>query len=233
MPEDLNRVLVIVAHPDDAEFGAGGTIARWAREGREVFLAVTTNGDKGSSDPKMTSERLMRLRQEEQREAARVLGIREVVFLGYPDGFLEDTPALRQDIVRLIRLYRPDIVVTHNPYPGLRRFIQHRDHRVTGTVALDAVYPLARNRLMFPELLAEGLEPHRVSEVYLTGSDDPDTWVDISETIHLKIAALRCHRTQIGDPEDLDRRVREAARQVGEPQGIPFAEAFRRIQLRR
>ena len=175
----------------------------------------------------------MRLRQEEQREAARVLGIREVVFLGYPDGFLEDTPALRQDIVRLIRLYRPDIVVTHNPYPGLRRFIQHRDHRVTGTVALDAVYPLARNRLMFPELLAEGLEPHRVSEVYLTGSDDPDTWVDISETIHLKIAALRCHRTQIGDPEDLDRRVREAARQVGEPQGIPFAEAFRRIQLRR
>jgi LmbE family N-acetylglucosaminyl deacetylase len=233
MPEDLNRVLVIVAHPDDAEFGAGGTIARWAREGREVFLAVTTNGDKGSSDPKMTSERLMRLRQEEQREAARVLGIREVVFLGYPDGFLEDTPALRRDIVRLIRLYRPDIVVTHNPHPGLRRFIQHRDHRVTGTVALDAVYPLARNRLMFPELLAEGLEPHRVSEVYLTGSDDPDTWVDISETIHLKIAALRYHRTQVGDPEDLDRRVREAARQVGEPQGIPFAEAFRRIQLRR
>jgi LmbE family N-acetylglucosaminyl deacetylase len=233
MPEDLNRVLVIVAHPDDAEFGAGGTLARWAREGREVFLAVTTNGDKGSSDPEMTSERLMRLREEEQREAARVLGIREVVFLGYPDGFLEDTPALRRDVVRLIRFYRPDIVVTHNPYPGLRRFIQHRDHRVTGTVALDAVYPLARNRLMFPELIAEGLEPHRVSEVYLTGSDDPDTWVDISETIHLKIAALRCHRTQIGDPEDLDRRVREAARQVGEPQGIPFAEAFRRIQLRR
>jgi len=233
MPEDLNRVLVIVAHPDDAEFGAGGTLARWAREGREVFLAVTTNGDKGSSDPEMTSERLMRLREEEQREAARVLGIREVVFLGYPDGFLEDTPVLRRDVVRLIRFYRPDIVVTHNPYPGLRRFIQHRDHRVTGTVALDAVYPLARNRLMFPELIAEGLEPHRVSEVYLTGSDDPDTWVDISETIHLKIAALRCHRTQIGDPEDLDRRVREAARQVGEPQGIPFAEAFRRIQLRR
>lgn len=233
MPEDLNRVLVIVAHPDDAEFGAGGTLARWAREGREVFLAVTTNGDKGSSDPEMTSERLMRLREEEQREAARVLGIREVVFLGYPDGFLEDTPALRRDVVRLIRFYRPDIVVTHNPYPGLRRFIQHRDHRVTGTVALDAVYPLARNRLMFPELIAEGLEPHRVSEVYLTGSDDPDTWVDISETIHLKIAALRCHRTQIGDPEDLDRRVREAARQVGEPQGIPFAEAFRRIHLRR
>ncbi len=233
MTEDLNRVLVIVAHPDDAEFGAGGTIARWVREGREVFLAVTTNGDKGSADPDMTPEGLVKIREEEQREAARVLAVKEVVFLGYPDAFLEDTPALRRDIVRLIRYFKPGIVVTHNPYPGLRRFIQHRDHRVTGMVTLDAVYPLARNRLTFPELLEEGLTPHRVAEVYLTGGDDPDTWVDISETIDLKIAALRCHRSQVGNPEDLDRRVREAARQVGEPRGIPYAEAFRRIELRR
>ncbi len=233
MSVDLNRVLVVVAHPDDAEFGAGGTIARWVREGREVFLAVVTNGDKGSADPEMTPERLMRIREEEQREAARILGIKEVVFLGYPDGFLEDTPALRRDIVRLIRRFRPEVVVTHNPGPGLHRFIQHRDHRITGSVTLDAVYPLARNRLTFPELLKEGLEPHRVDEVYLTGSDEPDTWVDISETIDVKIAALKCHRTQIGNPDELDRRVREAARQVGEPQGMPLAEAFRRIRLRR
>lgn len=233
MSEDLDRVLVIVAHPDDAEFGAGGTIARWVREGREVFLAVVTNGDKGSADPAMTPERLAKIREEEQRAAARVLGIKEVVFLGYPDGFLEDTPALRRDIVRLIRRFRPGIVVTHNPQPGLRRFVQHRDHRITGGVTLDAVYPLARNRLMFPELLQEGLEPHRVAEVYLTGSEDPDTWVDIGETIDLKVAALKCHRSQIGDPEDLDRRVREAARRVGEAQGLPLAEAFRRVALRR
>jgi LmbE family N-acetylglucosaminyl deacetylase len=227
------RVLAVTAHPDDTEFGFGGTIARWAAEGSEIYYLVCTNGDKGTSDPHMTPEKLARIREEEQRAAARVLGVREVFFLGYPDGELEDTRELRGKIVRYIRLLRPNLVITMNPYP-VSRFVQHRDHRIAGLVTIDAVYPYARDHLHFAEHIAEGLQPHKVEELYVSGVDNPDTFVDITDYIEKKIEALRCHRSQVrdADGEAFAARIRAMAARTGERFGVPFAEAFQRIQLR-
>ena len=223
------RVMVVTPHPDDAEIGAGGTIASWVRQGREVIYVVCTNGDKGTSDPDITSERLSQIRQQEQMEAAKILGVSEVIFLGYTDGGLEDTPAFRGELVRLIRKHRPDVVMTTDPY---RRYLWHRDHRITGIVTLDAIFPYARDRLSYPEQIAEGLEPHRVKEVYLWGSEEPDTFIDISETFSLKLAALSCHATQVGQhAQILKRRIEERASKTGQSQGVPLAEAFRRIEI--
>lgn len=225
------KVMVVTAHPDDAEFGCGGTIATWAAEGREIIYVICTNGDKGSSDLTMTSERLAVIREEEQRCAAAMLGVKEVIFLGYPDGSLEDSPGFRDKIVRLVRLHRPNIVITMEPN---RKSIQHRDHRITGTVALDAVFPYARDHLSYPEHLAEGLMPHKVEEVLLTGSESPDFWVDITDNFSKKITALRCHVSQVGSTseKDLEERMRNWAKWNGESQGMALAEAFRRIELR-
>ena len=228
------RIMVVMAHADDAEFSSAGTVAKWVREGFEVIYVLCTNGDKGSSDPEMTSERLAVIRQEEQRNAAAVLGVSEVVFLGHPDGGLEDTPAFRGEVVRLIRKYRPFRVVTMDPLRWFRRYIHHRDHRVCGVVTLDAVFPYARDRLHYPEHLAEGLTPHIVHEVYLSGSEDADTWIDISDTFELKLKALHCHVSQVGKrpPEEFETRVREMAATTGAAAKLPLAEAFRKIELR-
>ena len=160
-------VLVVTPHPDDAEGGVGGTIASWAAQGRKVVLVVCTNGDKGTSDRSVTSEELAAIREKEQRDAAEVLGIAEVVFLGFPDQGLEDGPEFRERIVREIRRHRPETVVTSDPN---HKYIRHRDHAITGRVTLDAVFPYARDHLAYPEHLREGLEPHKVAEVYLWGS---------------------------------------------------------------
>ncbi len=230
--EDKKVVMVVTAHPDDSEFAAAGTMAKWVREEWEVIYVVCTNGDKGSSDPDMTSERLAKIRKQEQREAAKVLGISEVVFLGHPDGGLEDTPVFRGELVRLIRKYRPDIVMTHDPY---RRYMGHRDHRITGIVTLDAIFPYARDHLSYPEHKAEGLKPYKVREVYLLGSEEPDTFVDISETFALKMKAVSCHVSQVGehsdDWENWVKQRAERAAAVGQSRGIPLAEAFRRIEI--
>jgi len=229
MPEKLSRVMAIMPHPDDAEFGAAGTIARWVKEGKEATYVVCTNGDKGSSDPDMTSERLAIIRRREQTEAARVLGVKEVVFLDYPDGWLEDTPDFRGKLVRLIRKYQPDIVMTTDPY---RKYMWHRDHRITGVVALDAIFPYARDRLSYPEHIAEGLPTHHVREIYLWGAEDPDTYVDVTNTFELKIAALTCHTSQIGARiETLRERIRERCEKVGQSHGCSLAETFRRIVI--
>lgn len=233
MGESLTSVMVITAHPDDAEFTCGGSVAKWAQEGRKVIYVVCTNGDKGSQDPTMTSEKLAQIREQEQREAARVLGVNEIIFLGYPDGGLEDTSAFRGELVRLIRAYRPELVVTMEPYR--RSIIMHRDHRIAGTVALDAVFPYARDRLSYPEHLKEGLMPHKVAEVYLSGSEEPDLWVDISTTLERKIQALLCHQSQVGGrpQEEFAAMIRQRATVQGEKMGLAYAEAFRRIELRR
>jgi len=225
-----SRVVVFTPHPDDSEFGAAGTIARWVAEGREVFYVICTNGDKGSADPEMTSERLAAIREQEEREAAAVLGVKEVVFLRYPDGGLEDTLEFRGRIVRCIREFRPEVVLTSDPY---RRYIWHRDHRVTGRVVLDAVFPYARDRLSYPEHEAEGLKPHKVKEVYLWGSEDPDTFIDISQTFDTKIAALRCHRSQISEQfsQTMEQRMRERAAALGKESGMPLAEAFHKVVI--
>ena len=232
MPEFPKVALVCTPHPDDAEIGCGGTIATWVREGTRVVYVVCTNGDKGSSDPEMTSERLVPIREQEQLEAAKTLGVQEIVFLRYPDGFLEDTAEFRGRVVREIRRFKPDIVLAPDPFR--KSFYLHRDHRVTGQVALDAVFPLARDHLSYPEHMKEGLTAHKVGEVYLMGSDDSGTFLDISDTLELKIQALQCHRSQVGDPgRDPDRFLREWARETGKRANLPYAEAFRRIELRR
>jgi len=229
MEVSVIKVMVVSPHPDDAEIGAGGTIASWVKQGREVFYVVCTNGDKGSSDPNMTSETLAKIRRQEQREAAKILGVSEVIFLGYPDGGLEDTPAFRGEMVRIIRKHRPDVVLTTDPY---RKYWWHRDHRITGTVTMDAIFPYARDHLSYPEHIAEGLTPHRVSEIYFWGSEEPDTFIDIGETFSIKLTALSCHVSQIGQhAEMLKQRIEERDSKIGQNQGVPVAEAFRRVEL--
>ena len=227
------RITVIVAHPDDAEFGCAGSVARWIRSGAEVAYVIATNGDKGSGDRAMTSERLAKIREEEQRKAAEVLGVEPVIFLGYSDGELEDTSLLRRDVVRVIRQFRPERVVTQNPFRTLNPYGSHRDHRTIAGVVLDAVYPMARDHLYFPELLAQGLETWKVREVYLMGHDEPDVWVDTTETLDVKLKALTCHQSQVGEWRAVETRVRERAQAIGKVKGYAFAESFCRVMLPR
>ncbi len=225
--------MAIMAHADDAEFGFAGTIAKWVRQGKQVTYVLITNGNKGSSDPTMEPERLAALREAEQRAACQVLGVEQVVFLGYPDGELVPTLELRRDLSRVIRKYRPDIAVVPDPttwYFG-DQYINHPDHRAAGEAALAAVYPSARDRLTFPELLAEGLEPHNVREVYLTISNDPNVWIDITDTIDVKIAALREHRSQLSDPQAVEEMVRAWARDNAAGHEMKYAERFKRMIL--
>lgn len=232
MGDTIERVLVVTAHPDDSEFGAGGTVARMAREGREVTYVVVTNGNKGSGDRTMTPERLAAIRAEEQRNAARVLGVERVQFLGYPDGELEDTRDLRRDIAREIRRWRPDLVITQNPHRTYNLGASHRDHRIVAGVTLDCVYPLARDHMAFPELMPE-FEPHKVREVYVMQWEQPHVVVDISTTMDLKLKALACHASQFADFAAVEQRVRERARTLGGPRGYAFAEAFDHIVMAR
>jgi LmbE family N-acetylglucosaminyl deacetylase len=230
---DVRRILVVVAHPDDAEFGCGGSVARWVEEGLDVFYCIFTSGNRGSDDPAMTPERLAGIREAEQRAAAAHLGVKEITFLGYPDGELEDTREARREAVREIRRFRPDRVVTQNPFPSLNPYSGHRDHRHAGRLALDAVYPYARDRLHFPEVLAAGFEPHKVREVYLMGHGESDVVVDVTPTMDRKLGALRCHASQLKDFADVEARVRERAADVGKPHGFTYGEAFRTIHLPR
>jgi LmbE family N-acetylglucosaminyl deacetylase len=228
------RVLVVMAHPDDPEFSSGGTIAMWTGSGRQVTYVIVTDGSKGSPDREMTPERLAALRQDEQREAAAVLGVSEVVFLGFVDGEISSDLTLRHAITREIRRYKPDIVVTHDPASLYwDNYINHPDHRAAGQATLDAVFPTARDWLSAPNLLqVEGLEPHHVRQVYLTGSKEPDTWVDIEGTMGRKVEALRRHVSQIKDVDSLAERLRARARAVAQGHGMTFAEGFKCIQLR-
>jgi LmbE family N-acetylglucosaminyl deacetylase len=232
MPETIQRVLVVTAHPDDAEFGAGGTIARMVKQGREVTYVIVTNGNKGSGDRSMTPERLARIRETEQRNAASTLGVERVEFLGYEDGEVEDTRQLRLDVTRQIRQWRPDLVIAQNPLRTHNLYASHRDHRITGGVVLDCVYPLARDHLAFPELLPD-YEPHKVREVHVMQWENPQVVVDISETMDLKLKALACHQSQLRDFAAVERRVRERSAELGQPHGYAYAETFDRIVLPR
>jgi LmbE family N-acetylglucosaminyl deacetylase len=228
------RVLVIGAHPDDPEFACGGTSALWAAEGKEIYYLVCTRGHKGSSDREMTTERLVEIREREQRSAAAVLGVCEVNFLSFVDGELAPTLDFREAIVHAIRRIRPQVVFTHDPTSFYGpTFINHPDHRAVGTATLDAIYPTARDRLNFPPQEAAGLQPHKVKEVYLWGAPAPNVWIDISSSIEKKIESLRHHESQVGQATELAERMRERAKAVGEPRGIPMAEAFFRITMAR
>ena len=228
----IERALVITAHPDDSEFGAAGTVAKLVRDGCEVTYVIVTNGSKGSSDRAMTSERLIRIRDEEQRHAARTLGVERVQFLGYEDGEVEDTRDLRRDVSREIRRWRPDLVICQSPNRSYNLGASHRDHRIVGGVVLDCVYPLARDHLAFPELLPD-YEPHKVREIYVMQWENPQLVVDISDVMDIKIKALACHASQFGDFAGLEARVRERAAVLGKSKGYAYAEAFDRIEMQR
>ena len=225
-------VMVLAAHPDDAEFGAAGTVARWTNEGRGVVYVVCTGGDKGSGDRSLTPEQISAIRKKEQRAAADTLGVREVVFLDYPDQGLEDTPEFRKQIVGLIRTYRPQTLVTSDPY---RRYLWHRDHRIAGQVAMDAVFPYARDHLAYPDLLEKGLEPHKVEEILFWAAEDINFRSDISATFDRKIEALRCHESQMktftsSDPFGW---LKNRCREMAQGESYELAEGFHRVELPR
>jgi len=222
--------LVIFAHPDDAEYMCGGTVARWAREGTEVHYLCVTDGSAGSNEPGVTREMVRPVREREQRAAAAVLGVKSVTFLGELDGMIDVTFDLRRDVTRHVRRLRPEVILAPDParmWYG-SGYINHWDHKVAGTLALCAVMPDSPTRAQFPELLEEGLEPYEVPHLWLS-ADDPDTFVDISETIDLKVAALAEHASEHG--ADSEPWVRKRAAEVGEKGGMEHAEAFRAFRL--
>lgn len=231
---EQERVLVVMAHPDDPEFSCGGTIARWAREGKYIGYLLLTSGDKGSEDPNITPHQLMKVREAEQRAAAKVLGVQEVHFLRYRDGELFPTLELRRDIVRYLRQFRPHIVVCQDPtaYYFGDFYVNHPDHRAAGEATLAAVFPLARDWLNFPEQRMRGLAPHKVREVYITTTTEPNTWVDITDVVELKFEAILQHRSQVRDPEELIQRWRERLRATDEAGREIYREGFRVMHLR-
>jgi LmbE family N-acetylglucosaminyl deacetylase len=224
----LERALVVISHPDDAEFGAGPTIAALTAAGARVDYVVTTDGSKGTEDPNVTPERLASTRMAEQRAAADILGVSDIVHLGHPDGYLAPSLDLRRDITRQIRRFRPDLVITQNPQRRLDHnpFIGHPDHLATGEATLASVYPAARDHLNFPELWTEEhLEPWKVRQVLLTGVEEPNLWIDVAGTFETGLASILAHVSQV-EPDEVSERMRERARQIGEPQGIGLAQAF-------
>jgi LmbE family N-acetylglucosaminyl deacetylase len=227
------RALVISAHPDDTEFGCGGTLAKWAREGAEVFYCICTSGEKGTDDPRLPCHALALIREREQRAAARVIGAREVVFLRKPDGDLLYSLDFRGDLVRVIRQFRPHTLFTHDPANRSfdLQYIFHSDHRVVGELAFDAAYPAALNHNYYPSHRVEGLSPHAVSEIYFFASAEPDTWIDIGPTLHLKLQALRCHVSQIQKPKRMEEMVRTWFGAWGREKGFAYAERFRRLEV--
>jgi LmbE family N-acetylglucosaminyl deacetylase len=228
------RVLIIVAHADDIEFGMGGTVARWTAAGTQVTYCIVTDNSSGSNDPTMTRERLIQTRQEEQIAAAKVLGVQDVRFLDYPDGQLVHTLELRRELTRIIRQVRPQIVATMDPTtifsPG-NEYINHPDHRASAEAAIYAVFPSSENRLIFPELIVEGLELHHVKQVYLNFSLQPNLYVDISTTWDRKMESLLAHKSQVG--EEVREWIRTSDTEVGKAGGYELAESFRVMTINR
>ena len=229
--EPFRRGMVIMAHPDDAEWTCSGTVAKWCAEGWDVVYVLCTDGSKGSSDPEMTSEQLIKIREREQRDAGKVLGLQDVVFLGDPAAYLEPTLELRKDIAREIRRYKPDVVITGSPARDVERgyYVSHPAHLAAGEAALSAIFPTARDRLTFPELLEEGLEPHKVREVWIAGGgDNADNYVDVEAYMDTAIKALKAHVSQV-DQENADEWFQQGRIRTGAKIGMAYAEGFKRI----
>jgi LmbE family N-acetylglucosaminyl deacetylase len=225
------RVLTIFAHPDDAETMAGGTLLKWAREGHAITMCLITEGDKGTSDPDDTPQAVVGRRRAEQGRAAARLNA-TVITLGYEDGVLQPTLDLRRDLVRVMRQVRPDVVVANDPTVWFRhgQYINHPDHRAAGQAAIEALYPAVKKASIFPELLAEGHQPHVVEEVWLGPTDEPDIFVDIADVFDEKIALICEHASQF--PPDATRAAfARIAREAGATRGLPLAESFRTVRL--
>jgi LmbE family N-acetylglucosaminyl deacetylase len=229
--------MTIQAHPDDQEFGVGGTLAKWAQAGTEIISVVITSGDSGSNDPAKDGshkQELAELREKEQLAANAVLGVRETVFLRYPDGELEPTIQLRKDLTRLIRKYKPDAVLTGNPEAWFygNEYINHPDHRAAAQAGCEAVFPSAGSRLMFTDLLSAGYEPHDVKRLYVHGSEKSDTWIDITATLDLKIKALQQHVSQI-PVDEVGKWMTEWAAEEAKDKGMQYAESYRVMILKK
>jgi LmbE family N-acetylglucosaminyl deacetylase len=231
LPVDFCFALIIAPHPDDGEMGISGSVYKWTSDGKKVVYVICTNGDKGSENPDVTPAALADQREKEQIEAAAVLGVKDVVFLRYPDQTLEDTPQFRKELVRLIRMHKPEVVASCDP---IQLSHWHRDHRITGQVVLDAVYPFARNRPAYPDLIEQGLEPHKVREILLWGSEQPNYSIDITDYYDTKIEAIRCHQSQFsGISPEMKQRLR-SRHEVKSTDGKPrLKEFFRRILFER
>jgi LmbE family N-acetylglucosaminyl deacetylase len=226
--------MTILAHPDDAEFGCGGTLATWARQGTEITMVIVTDGSKGSDDRTISNEQLIAMRIEEQDKAAAALGVTRVVRLGYEDGVLTPSIPLRRDIARVIRQYKPEVVITGDPDGrfGGDSYINHPDHRAAAEAALFGIFPAAGNHRFYPELLAEGYEPHKVQEVWIEEWGSGSVFVDVTEAMDAKIAALAAHTSQF-DIKDVEPFVRRWTEETGKKFGVAFAESYRKISLER
>lgn len=224
----FERAMVIVAHPDDPEFFVGGTVARLVQQGTEVVYLILTDGSKGSDDRSISTRDLIRTRREEQRRAAARLGVEKVIFFDYADGELRNTPDVQRDVVREIRRFRPDLILTNDPqrYYYESGYVNHSDHRMAGVVTLDAVFPAARNFRYFPALLEEGFEPHYVREVWLAAPLEADFEVDTTEVRDLRLEAILAHVSQVGGGRNIRKRIAEALEQEGR-----LVEKFKRIEL--
>jgi len=223
--ENEVHVLVVSAHPDDAELSCGGTIAKWVAAGRHIHYVICTNGDKGTHDRQLSPHRLAEMREAEQREAAALLGVEDVIFLRHRDGELEESMALRAQLAMLIRHFRPQAIFTHD---GWRPYQIHPDHRVVGITTCNAIVS-ARDHLFLPAMNVIGLEAFAPSELYLWGTDSPDHFEDVSATIDKKIEAVRRHRSQLGQMPKWEDRVRQWAAAAGREAGVDFAEGFKRM----
>ena len=235
--DKYKRAMIVVAHADDAEFGCSGTVARWCAEGVEVVYVLCTDGSKGSSDPKMTSKRLAQIRRKEQLAAGKVLGLKEVVFLDHPDSYLQPTLELRRGITREIRRHKPDALICQYPMRNLDNGdwrIGHPDHIAAGEAALAAVFPTARDRLTFPELLKEGFEPHNVKDVLIFGHPHPDHWIDVSKYMDTAVSALSQHKSQLKgrSRSQIGKRLKDwRANAAHGHEGMTYAEAFKHFHM--
>ncbi len=230
MDETPRVVLAVYAHPDDADVACGGSLARWAKAGGAVHLVVCTDGGKGTADPTMAPEHLAATRREEVRESSQLIGLSSIVNLGFPDGELADSDEFRGMLVLRVRSVRPDVVCGHDPTAVFfgRNYVNHRDHRIAGAALLDAVAPAAA----LPHYFPDAGPPHQVSTVLLSGTLHPDEWVDVSDTVETKAAAVECHRTQFAGQEGwAGDAVRRRASEEGRRAGVAFAEGFRRLDL--
>jgi len=228
------NVLAVFAHPDDMDFSSSGTIAKWAKKGSIITYLVCTDGSKGSDDPKMTSRKLSLIRKKEQLKAAKILGVKNVIFLTHKDGELIVNMKLKEDISKVIRQKKPDVVITLDPtflYSIKRGFVNHSDHRAAGQAAIDAVFPLARDRLNFPFHEKQGLLSHKVKTLLLVAMEDPTHCEDITSTLDIKLKTLKAHASQVTPDTAFEKRVRERCKMIGKKVGLRYAEGFKRLEL--